>query len=136
MGITSSDDFLRGALTGNWAGLGAPLSAMPEYPGQYNLSPVTLDLPRQDNMHSYHPSSTQQNGSSIFTPSPFSDGGTSSSSNGNVTGAHSTFDYAPSLQPLGPSPVSHNVDVNGQTTDTILLWDNFLRDLGLQNVSN
>jgi hypothetical protein len=133
IGITSSDDFLMSALTGNWTGLGAPLPTMPEYPGQRNLSPPKLDLPRQDHVL-FHLNSTQQDGSSMFAPSPFSDG-SSSSGNGNLNGAQSTFDYPPPFQPLGPS-VSHQADVNGQATDTVLLWDNFLRDLGLQNVSN
>ena len=136
MGITSSDAFLQGALTGNWEGLTTPLAPIPEYTGQYNLSPPSLDVPHQEHFAPYYSNLTPQNGTSIFAASPYSEGSLSSGSGGNASGAQSTANYPPTIQPLGPSPVLNDSDTGGQPVDAVLLWDNFLRDLGLQTVSN
>lgn len=134
MGITSSDDFLRGALTGDWAGLAPtqPDSTMPDLTGRYNPAPATLNVSWQD---TYNTQPMQQNGSGMFAPSPYSDSSMSSGSNGN--NLQSNFAYTPPFQSFGKTPPANTASLaNGQSEETIVLWDNFLRDLGLQNVPN
>ena len=132
MGITSSDDFLRGALTGDWGRL-APIHSEPtasSFNGKYNDTAPSINVPWQEPVPSYNQQPMQQG---MFSASPYSDGGVSSGSNGN--GIQSTFDYTPPFQALGSSPpVVGNGQANGQAPESVLLWDNFLRDLGLQNV--
>ncbi|KIM34296.1 hypothetical protein M408DRAFT_59666 [Serendipita vermifera MAFF 305830] len=134
MGITSSDDFLRGALTGDWAGLAPtqPDSTMPDLTGRYNPAPATLNVSWQD---PYNTQPMQQNGSGMFASSPYSDSSMSSGSNGN--NLQSNFAYTPPFQSFGKTPPANTASLaNGQSEETIVLWDNFLRDLGLQNVPN
>lgn len=133
MGITSSDDFLRGALTGDWAGLASSRSepAVPDQTSQYNTAPTPFNMSWQDPVSLYNTQPVQQNGPHFF-PSPYSDGGVSSGSSGN--GAKPTFDYTPPFQPLVISPTPNNNVGTGQDPETVVIWDNFLRDLGLQNI--
>jgi hypothetical protein len=125
--LPTSDEFLQGVLGGDWSGLFTPPSSnitssfdygtniaaqnQPEFSFDYN----GLQLPK-----------------ATHTPSGYSDGGSSINSGGVPLAPVSSIDpptllHQPSVS-VPPLPTSHSEEFQKS-----FLWDNFLRELGINN---
>lgn len=133
MAVPSSDAFLRGALTGDWGSLPAMEAPLSDLSGAF-LGPSTNNEGSQppSSHQPYTPSLTQP--LSSFSHSPYSDGGASSGSSAGQALFDNSQPFHATLQPPTtsftsvPTVVQPHSDPEGQ-----LLWDNFLRELGIQS---
>lgn len=127
MAVPSSDAFLQGALTGDWGSLGTTDAPLSDLSNSFWGSPLVPEVPQH----------TQSQTNRAYTPlggfshSPYSDGGVSSGSATSRPG----IDNTQSLYPSGPPFVAiPNIANTNPDTEGMVLWDNFLRDLGINNV--
>jgi hypothetical protein len=132
MAVPSSDAFLHGALTGDWGSFPTMEAPLSDLSGSF-LGPSTSNEGSQPSPshQPYIPSLTQS--LSSFSHSPFSDGASSGSSAGqalfdNPQPFHATLQPPTTLFTSVPTVVQPHSDPEGQ-----VLWDNFLRELGIQS---
>lgn len=133
MSVPSSDAFLHGALTGDWGALPSSSAPLPDVPGAlWEASASETSHPNlSQHVPSYNASTAPS--SSAYSHSPNSDlNAPTGSSRAPPLGAPPVVQFG--IQPAAPSfapnanalPASQDQDV-----EATILWDSFLRDLGI-----
>ena len=134
MSVTSSDAFLHGVLTGQWMG-SQPLVPTSQYPPSLDFSHQHIATHAHPPLGPYEYGSVEGSihpGTASFRPSPGSpsDGVLSSagSPGPRVSLDVPSVQYPPSISYQHPVPT---LDA-GEDSQASFMWDNFLRELGIQ----
>lgn len=126
--IPTSDEFLQGVLTGNWGGLFPPSTGPgSSQPGSTSNIPGREQHFGSHNYYKLHPQIAS------YAPSMHSDGDSSINSGGASLAPTSSMEPPPLL--YQHSNQEHRLKPN-QSDDLqkTFLWDNFLRELGIENI--
>lgn len=143
MYVPSSDAFLQGVLTGHWGGLSSSGPQVTPSPGyQLNVPPLSAPAPTErlldprGQVYPLYDEARHHQAHVTYRPSPPppSDSGLSSTmSGGPGTGLDGTYSQYP--PPLLHQPPPPTFNVGTEDSRASFLWDNFLRELGIQGNS-
>lgn len=141
MHVPSSDAFLQGVLTGHWSDL--PPSRTPGLQQQNplyqadlgappRLSERPIDLRGEEYIQYGEAQQSNTHGTYMSSPAPPSDGGLSSTASSILPAGGTNTQYPP---PLSHQPSPPTVSTGADHLQASFLWDNFLKELGVQGDS-